>query len=79
MGTAPNPSTCSSQEDAKRQKELANAEIHKVLREKEQLTADLNSMEKSFFDLFKRFEKQKEVIEGYQKVHPTLSSLHFPL
>ncbi|XP_063086388.1 transforming acidic coiled-coil-containing protein 3 isoform X1 [Cavia porcellus] len=59
-------------EDAKRQKELANAEIHKVLREKEQLTADLNSMEKSFFDLFKRFEKQKEVIEGYQKNEESL-------
>ncbi|XP_023975191.1 transforming acidic coiled-coil-containing protein 3 [Physeter macrocephalus] len=53
-------------EEAQKQKELAKAEIQKVLREKEQLTADLHSMEKSFSDLFKRFEKQKDVIEGYR-------------
>ncbi|XP_012915487.1 transforming acidic coiled-coil-containing protein 3-like [Mustela putorius furo] len=54
-------------EEAQKQKELAKAEIQKILKEKEQLTADLSSMEKSFSDLFKRFEKQKEVIEGYRK------------
>ncbi|XP_044912620.1 transforming acidic coiled-coil-containing protein 3 isoform X2 [Felis catus] len=53
-------------EEAQKQKELAKAEIEKILKEKEQLTADLSSMEKSFSDLFKRFEKQKEVIEGYR-------------
>ncbi|KAF5922503.1 hypothetical protein HPG69_012003 [Diceros bicornis minor] len=53
-------------EEAQKQKELAKAEIQKVLKEKDQLTADLNSLEKSFSDLFKRFEKQKEVIEGYR-------------
>uniref|UniRef100_A0A7N5JRW0 Transforming acidic coiled-coil containing protein 3 n=1 Tax=Ailuropoda melanoleuca TaxID=9646 RepID=A0A7N5JRW0_AILME len=53
-------------EEAQKQKELAKAEIQKVLKEKDQLTADLSSMEKSFSDLFKRFEKQKEVIEGYR-------------
>ena len=57
-----------SQEEAQKQKELAKAEIEKILKEKEQLTADLSSMEKSFSDLFKRFEKQKEVIEGYRTV-----------
>ncbi|XP_039080857.1 transforming acidic coiled-coil-containing protein 3-like [Hyaena hyaena] len=55
-----------SQEEAQKQKELAKAEIQKILKEKDQLTADLSSMEKSFSDLFKRFEKQKEVIEGYR-------------
>ncbi|XP_005408758.1 PREDICTED: transforming acidic coiled-coil-containing protein 3 [Chinchilla lanigera] len=59
-------------EDAQRQKELASAEIQKVLGERDQLTADLSSMEKSFSDLFKRFEKQKEVIEGYQKNEESL-------
>ncbi|XP_008048388.1 transforming acidic coiled-coil-containing protein 3 [Carlito syrichta] len=54
-------------EEAQKQKELAKAEIQKVLKEKDQLAADLSSMEKSFSDLFKRFEKQKEVIEGYHK------------
>ncbi|XP_016051317.1 PREDICTED: transforming acidic coiled-coil-containing protein 3 [Miniopterus natalensis] len=53
-------------EEAQKQQDLAKAEIQKVLKEKEQLTADLNSMEKSFSDLFKRFEKQREAIEGYR-------------
>ncbi|KAK2098970.1 Transforming acidic coiled-coil-containing protein 3, partial [Saguinus oedipus] len=54
-------------EEVQKQKELAKADIQKVLKEKDQLTADLNSKEKSFSDLFKCFEKQKEVIEGYRK------------
>ncbi|XP_036903096.1 transforming acidic coiled-coil-containing protein 3 isoform X2 [Sturnira hondurensis] len=53
-------------EEAQKQKELAKAEIEKALKEKDQLASDLSSMEKSFSDLFKRFEKQKEVIEGYR-------------
>lgn len=38
-----------------------------VLKEKVQLMADLHSMEKSFSDLFKRFEKQKENKESLKK------------
>uniref|UniRef100_A0A8C6DER6 Transforming acidic coiled-coil-containing protein C-terminal domain-containing protein n=1 Tax=Moschus moschiferus TaxID=68415 RepID=A0A8C6DER6_MOSMO len=53
-------------EDAQKQEELTKAEMQKILKDKAQLTADLHSMEKSFSDLFKRFEKQKEVIEGYR-------------
>ncbi|XP_054564651.1 transforming acidic coiled-coil-containing protein 3 [Eptesicus fuscus] len=53
-------------EEAQKQQELAKAEIQKVLKEKDQLSTDLSSMEKSFSDLFKRFEKQKEAIEGYR-------------
>ncbi|OWK13837.1 TACC3 [Cervus elaphus hippelaphus] len=53
--------------EAQKQKELSKTEMQKVLKEKAQLTADLHSMEKSFSDLFKRFEKQKVVIEGYRK------------
>ena len=55
-------------EEAQKQRELAKAEIQMILKEKDQLIADLSSMEKSFSDLFKRFEKQKEVIEGYRTV-----------
>ena len=55
-------------EESQKQKALTKAEMQKVLKEKAQLTADLHSMEKSFSDLFKRFEKQKEVIEGYRTV-----------
>uniref|UniRef100_A0A8C8TJJ7 Transforming, acidic coiled-coil containing protein 3 n=1 Tax=Peromyscus maniculatus bairdii TaxID=230844 RepID=A0A8C8TJJ7_PERMB len=61
-----------SMEDAEKQKELSEDKIKKVLKERDQLTADLNSMEKSFSDLFKRFEKQKEVIEGYRKNEESL-------
>ncbi|KAM9678846.1 transforming acidic coiled-coil-containing protein 3 isoform 1-T2 [Trichechus inunguis] len=59
-------------EEAKKEKELAEAKIQKILKERDQLTADLNSMEKSFSDLFKRLEKQKEVIEGYRKNEESL-------
>ncbi|XP_053314156.1 transforming acidic coiled-coil-containing protein 3 [Spea bombifrons] len=54
-------------EDSQRQKELSKLELHKVLEEKQQVQIDLNSMEKSFSELFKRFEKQKDVLEGYRK------------
>lgn len=64
----PTPCAFPFQEEAQKQQELAKAEIQKVLKEKEQLSTDLSSMEKSFSDLFKRFEKQKAVIEGYRTV-----------
>ena len=54
-------------EESQKQKELAKAEMQKVLKERAQLTADLHSMEKSFSDLFKRFEKQKENEESLKK------------
>ncbi|MEE6462732.1 hypothetical protein FKM82_001689 [Ascaphus truei] len=54
-------------EDSQKQRELTKQEVHKVLQEKEQVQVDLNSMEKSFSELFKRFEKQKDSLEGYRK------------
>ncbi|KAM4051659.1 transforming acidic coiled-coil-containing protein 3 [Anomaloglossus baeobatrachus] len=54
-------------EDSQRQKELSKQDLHKVVEEKQQVQMDLNSMEKSFSELFKRFEKQKDVLEGYRK------------
>ncbi|XP_065517019.1 transforming acidic coiled-coil-containing protein 3 [Lathamus discolor] len=54
-------------EDAQKQKETSSKEMQKLVEEKEQAISDLNSMEKSFSELFKRFEKQKEVLEGYRK------------
>ncbi|KAJ8281432.1 hypothetical protein GJAV_G00067610 [Gymnothorax javanicus] len=53
--------------DSKKQKAESLKELQKVAQEKEQVTMDLNSMERSFADLFKRLEKYKEVIEGYKK------------
>lgn len=58
--------TYQAMEDARKQKEESKAEIQKLLREKEQQSRDLRSLEGSFSDIFKRFEKQKEVIEGYR-------------
>ncbi|XP_072191211.1 transforming acidic coiled-coil-containing protein 3 isoform X2 [Excalfactoria chinensis] len=54
-------------EDSQKQKELSKKEIQQIMEEKQQVISDLNSMEKSFSELFKRFEKQKEVLEGYLK------------
>lgn len=54
--------------DKQREKEMAQAEITKVLQEKEQVSQDLNTMERSFSELFKRLDKYKEAIEGYKKV-----------
>ncbi|XP_064274995.1 transforming acidic coiled-coil-containing protein 3 isoform X2 [Passer domesticus] len=54
-------------EDAQKQKEASRKEIQKLMEEKQQAISDLNSMEKSFSDIFKRLEKQKEVLEGYHK------------
>lgn len=36
--------------------------------EKDQAIADLNSVEKSLADLFRRYEKMKDVLEGFRKV-----------
>lgn len=57
-------------EEAPKQKVLADARIQKVLKEKEQLKADPNYMEKSPSDLFGRVEKQKEVLEGSRTMEP---------
>ncbi|XP_053122019.1 transforming acidic coiled-coil-containing protein 3 isoform X2 [Hemicordylus capensis] len=53
--------------DSEDQKELSKKELQKVMDEKQQVMSDLSSMEKSFSELFKRFEKQKEAIEGFQR------------
>lgn len=47
---------------------MAQAKLNEALLEKEQVSMDLNAIERSFSELFKRLEKYKEVIEGYKKV-----------
>ncbi|KAJ7324507.1 hypothetical protein JRQ81_017527 [Phrynocephalus forsythii] len=54
-------------EECQNQKELAEKELQRILDEKQQVVSDLNATEKSFSELFKRFEKQKEAIEGFQR------------
>uniref|UniRef100_A0A8C5LUN6 Transforming acidic coiled-coil containing protein 3 n=2 Tax=Leptobrachium leishanense TaxID=445787 RepID=A0A8C5LUN6_9ANUR len=59
-------------EESQRQKEMTKQELQRVLEEKQQVQLDLNSMEKTLSELFKRFEKQKEVIDGYRKNEESL-------
>ena len=47
---------------------MAQTKLKEALLEKEQVSSDLNTMERSFSDLFKRLEKYKDVVEGYKKV-----------
>ncbi|XP_018545531.1 LOW QUALITY PROTEIN: transforming acidic coiled-coil-containing protein 3 [Lates calcarifer] len=58
--------------DQEKEREEAQATLNKALLEKEQVSGDLNAMERSFSELFKRLEKYKEVIEGYKKNEETL-------
>ncbi|XP_069779855.1 transforming acidic coiled-coil-containing protein 3 isoform X2 [Narcine bancroftii] len=52
--------------------EEAKAELEKVTKEKQQVLKEMDSIETSFSELFKRFEKQKEVLEGYKKNEESL-------
>lgn len=54
--------------DQEREREEAQKKLTEALQEKEQVASDLNNMERSFADLFKRLEKYKDVVQGYKKV-----------
>ncbi|XP_033844654.1 transforming acidic coiled-coil-containing protein 3 [Periophthalmus magnuspinnatus] len=58
--------------DQEKEREVAQAKLKEALMEKDQVSMDLNAMERSFSDLFKRLEKYKTVIEGYKKNEDTL-------
>lgn len=60
--------------DQEKESEVAQVKLNAALLEKEQVASDLNAMERSFSELFKRLEKYKEVIEGYKKNEETLKS-----
>lgn len=55
-------------EDEQREKSISHQTVQQLVLEKEQALADLNSVEKSLADLFRRYEKMKEVLEGFRKV-----------
>lgn len=60
-------------EGEQREKTLSHHTIQQLILEKDQALADLNSVEKSLADLFRRYEKMKDVLEGFRKVnHLTL-------
>ncbi|XP_060728534.1 uncharacterized protein tacc2 isoform X2 [Tachysurus vachellii] len=54
-------------EDDQREKSLSHHTIQQLILEKDQALADLNSVEKSLADLFRRYEKMKDVLEGFRK------------
>lgn len=54
--------------DQEREREASQKKLNEALLEKEQVSSDLNTMERSFADLFKRLEKYKDVVQGYKKV-----------
>lgn len=60
--------------DQEKEREVAKARLNAALLEKEQVSNDLNTMERSFSDLFKRLEKYKDVVEGYKKNEETLKA-----
>uniref|UniRef100_A0A672NJP9 Uncharacterized LOC107585353 n=1 Tax=Sinocyclocheilus grahami TaxID=75366 RepID=A0A672NJP9_SINGR len=51
-----------------REKTLSHHTIQQLILEKDQALADLNSVEKSLADMFRRYEKMKDVLEGFRKV-----------
>ncbi|CAL8272855.1 unnamed protein product [Merluccius merluccius] len=53
--------------DREKDRTVAQAKLSEAEKEKEQLSMDLNAMEISFSELFKRLEKYKGVLEGYKK------------
>ncbi|XP_041426190.1 uncharacterized protein tacc2.L isoform X4 [Xenopus laevis] len=56
-----------SPEDEQREKSVSHHTVQQLILEKEQALSDLNSVEKSLADLFRRYEKMKEVLEGFRK------------
>ncbi|XP_029901020.1 transforming acidic coiled-coil-containing protein 3 [Myripristis murdjan] len=60
--------------DQEKERQVAQAKLNEALLEKEQVSMDLNAIERSFSELFKRLEKYKEVIEGYKKNEETLKA-----
>ncbi|XP_071986884.1 transforming acidic coiled-coil-containing protein 2 isoform X2 [Engystomops pustulosus] len=54
-------------EDEQREKSVSHNTVQQLILEKEQALSDLNSVEKSLADLFRRYEKMKDVLEGFRK------------
>lgn len=69
-----NKMLCVYTADQEKLKEESQKKLNEALSEKEQVANDLNTMERSFSDLFKRLEKYKEVVQGYKKNEETLKA-----
>lgn len=61
-------------EDEQQQKTLSgNKTVKQLTMERDQAMADLNSVERSLSDLFRRYENMKTILEGFKKVSLRLS------
>ncbi|XP_029938438.1 transforming acidic coiled-coil-containing protein 3-like [Salarias fasciatus] len=60
--------------DQEKEREAAQAKLDDVLLEKEEVSSDLITMDRSVSDLLKRLEKCREIIEGYKKNEATLKA-----
>lgn len=64
---------CFFTEDEQQQKSLScSKSVRQLTAERDQAIADLNSVERSFADLFRRYENMKGVLEGFKKVSRAL-------
>ncbi|XP_060712701.1 transforming acidic coiled-coil-containing protein 1 isoform X2 [Hemiscyllium ocellatum] len=54
-------------EDEQKNKMVSQTSIQQLITEKDQALADLNSVERSLSDLFRRYENMKSVLEGFKK------------
>uniref|UniRef100_A0A672S0C5 Transforming, acidic coiled-coil containing protein 1 n=1 Tax=Sinocyclocheilus grahami TaxID=75366 RepID=A0A672S0C5_SINGR len=54
-------------EDEQRKNIGSHKSVHQLTVERDQALADLNSVERSFSDLFRRYENMKTVLEGFKK------------
>lgn len=60
-------------EDEQQEKSLScSKSVRQLTSERDQAIADLNSVERSFADLFRRYENMKGVLEGFKKVSRAL-------
>lgn len=55
-------------DEHKQKEDLVKIEFERVLQEKDQLSKELNELERSFSSVVKRLDRCKEVIEGFKKV-----------
>uniref|UniRef100_A0AAY4AH64 Transforming acidic coiled-coil-containing protein C-terminal domain-containing protein n=1 Tax=Denticeps clupeoides TaxID=299321 RepID=A0AAY4AH64_9TELE len=54
-------------EDEQRKNMGSQKSVHQLTMERDQALADLNSVERSLSDLFRRYENMKTVLEGFKK------------
>lgn len=63
-------------EDEQQQKTLScSKSVRQLTLERDQAMADLNSVERSFADLFRRYENMKGVLEGFKKVSGAINPI----